>query len=1203
MKKNINRILTALIMWMFLSPYLHAQCGPVVSTFPYTEDFEASAAWTTGGTNNDWAWGTPANTTINNAGGGTKCWIAGGLTGNSYSNSEQAWIMSPCFDFSTLSYPWISFKIFWECERQWDGMVLQYSLNGGTTWANVGAFGDPVNCLNQNWFNYNNITWLNSLPAGTRNGWSGRTGPTVAACTGGFGSNTWVTATHCMTALANQPSVRFRFLFGSGTTCNSYDGIAIDDILIQNAPANNANFSSSCAGGNTVNFTNLSTQCPTAYAWDFGDPASGGANTSAATNPSHTFSGPGVYNVSLTTSGPCNAPSTIVIPVTILGANITSTPVTCNGAGDGTATAQPTAGAGPFNYVWNTLPVQNSPTATGLTPGTYTVTVTAAGACSVTSSVTITQPTPLNLTISSTTQPNCGASNGSITASASGGNGGYNYTWIPGPWPGNNYSGIGAGTYTCTVTDAQGCASTTSATLISLPPPTANANNTGPYCAGTTIQLNGSGSINYSWAGPLGFSSALQNPTLPLCTVGMGGVYTVTATDAFGCSGTATTTVIVNASPVPTATNTGPYCSGTNIQLNSPAGFATDDWAGPNGFVAADVQNPVIVGSTAAMTGIYTVTVTNGAGCSATATTSVVVNTSPVVIAGSNSPVCTGAQLDLNASLVAGVTYDWTGPNAFTALNQQNPSLPGVTIPASGLYTVLVTDGVGCTGTSTVNVLVNSNPVPIANNNGPLCEGNTLNLTSNGGIIFDWTGPNGFNQPNTQNPSITPITVADAGLYSVTVTDGNGCLATATTPVVVNVLPLASASNTGPVCEGNLLDLNANGGVLYAWTGPGGFVDPVNQNIQLNPAQVNQNGTYTVTVTDANGCSATATTHVVIYANPIINATTNAPVCTGNALILNANGANNYSWTGPSGFSAVLQNPTIVNPTVINNGLYTVTGTDLIGCSSTATVLVTVYASPTVALVASQLTGCAPVCIDFNDLSTVAGSTLQTWNWNVEGQNPSTNQNPTFCFNNPGQYDVSLTVSSADGCTATLGINDYIQINPTPVAEFIYAPNEIYESEPEVSFTNTSAGATSYIWNFGDGGSSVLTNPVYAFADTGMYCISLEAVNMAGCMDTVVHCLRVIPDFSIYVPNTFTPNKDELNPIFKIYGRGIASLEAIIFNRWGQEIYHFSDVESGWPGTLEDGTDCEMGVYIYKIRVTNVYGTEYNLTGQVNLLR
>lgn len=175
----------------------------------------------------------------------------------------------------------------------------------------------------------------------------------------------------------------------------------------------------------------------------------------------------------------------------------------------------------------------------------------------------------------------------------------------------------------------------------------------------------------------------------------MDGVYTVTATDAFGCTGTATTTVVVNASPAPTATNTGPYCSGTNIQLNSPAGLATDDWSGPNGFVATDVQNPVIVGSTAAMAGIYTVTVTNGAGCSATATTSVVVNNSPVVIAGSNSPVCAGGQLDLNATLMAGVTYDWTGPNTFTALNQQNPSIPEVTVSVTSYWPGLLKQKVG----------------------------------------------------------------------------------------------------------------------------------------------------------------------------------------------------------------------------------------------------------------------------------------------------------------------------------------------------------------------------------------------------------------------------------------------------------------------------------------------------------------------------
>ena len=130
-----------------------AQCsGPIINTFPYTEGFESAMSWTSGGTNSDWSWGTPNCTIINSAGEGTKSWVVGGLNGTGYNSSEQSWLRSPCFDFSSLSNPWIQFKIFWECERQYDGMVLQSSVDNGASWQNVGAFGDPVNCLNQNWF-------------------------------------------------------------------------------------------------------------------------------------------------------------------------------------------------------------------------------------------------------------------------------------------------------------------------------------------------------------------------------------------------------------------------------------------------------------------------------------------------------------------------------------------------------------------------------------------------------------------------------------------------------------------------------------------------------------------------------------------------------------------------------------------------------------------------------------------------------------------------------------------------------------------------------------------------------------------------------------------------------------------------------------------------------------------------------------------
>src|SRR5678809_996767 len=135
-------------------------------------------------------------------------------------------------------------------------------------------------------------------------------------------------------------------------------------------------------------------------------------------------------------------------------------------------------------------------------------------------------------------------------------------------------------------------------------------------------------------------------------------VYTVTVTDPAGCSATATTTVTVNAMPVPTANNTGPYCPGVTIQLNSPTGSATDDWTGPSGYVQNNMQNPTIPGATIAMSGVYTVTVTTAAGCSATATTTVVVNAAGVAVANNTGPYCAGSTINLT-SPAGPIDWDW----------------------------------------------------------------------------------------------------------------------------------------------------------------------------------------------------------------------------------------------------------------------------------------------------------------------------------------------------------------------------------------------------------------------------------------------------------------------------------------------------------------------------------------------------------------
>ena len=189
-----------------------AQCVGGISTFPYNESFELSDGnWVTGGTASDWAWGVPTKPVINFAGQGMRCWVTGGLTNAFYNNGESSFLKSPCFDFSTLVNPQISFKIFWETEKTFDGADLQYSVDGGTTWLDLGTANSNNVCGNTNWYNSGSVRFIGNKP-----GWAGNI--QTSGCTPGNGSGGWLTATHEMSALAGKPNVVFRFEFGAGTT-------------------------------------------------------------------------------------------------------------------------------------------------------------------------------------------------------------------------------------------------------------------------------------------------------------------------------------------------------------------------------------------------------------------------------------------------------------------------------------------------------------------------------------------------------------------------------------------------------------------------------------------------------------------------------------------------------------------------------------------------------------------------------------------------------------------------------------------------------------------------------------------------------------------------------------------------------------------------------------------------------------------------
>ncbi|MEO0895149.1 MAG: T9SS type A sorting domain-containing protein [Bacteroidota bacterium] len=200
--------------------------GSFVNTLPYFEDFEGGpGGWTSGGTNNSWAWGTPNKTVIQGAASGVNAWTTGGLTGD-YNANENSFLLGPCFDLSNVAVPIIEFDIWWNSEFSWDGTVLQSSTDGGVTWDRVGNFGDP-----NNWYTDNT---LNGSPGGQNQGWTGRGNGTF-----GPGSGGWVHAENELAGLGGENAVLLRFAFGSDGFVED-DGIAFDNILIYEKPDFNA---------------------------------------------------------------------------------------------------------------------------------------------------------------------------------------------------------------------------------------------------------------------------------------------------------------------------------------------------------------------------------------------------------------------------------------------------------------------------------------------------------------------------------------------------------------------------------------------------------------------------------------------------------------------------------------------------------------------------------------------------------------------------------------------------------------------------------------------------------------------------------------------------------------------------------------------------------------------------------------------------
>ncbi len=685
--------------------------------------------------------------------------------------------------------------------------------------------------------------------------------------------------------------------------------------------------------------------------------------------------------------------------------------------------------------------------------------------------------------------------------------------------------------------------------------------NSGPICPGTTANLTAStvaGASSYTWSGPNGFTSNLQNPTnVPVPSAPGSYNYVVTVIGGNGQPCTSTTTVVVNDPQVDAGVNQT-VCAGDPVTL---AGALATTYAWDNGVTDAVPFVPVA-------TGIYTVTGTTN-GCTATDQVLVTVTPLPILSAGNDVALCAGFSIVLTG-VGSGLSWD-------------NGITDGVSFVPTATTTYTLTSTVnGCTSTDDVVVTVNALPIANAGPDQAVCIGSPVTLNSTGPNPT-WTG--GITNGLAFSPNVTQT-------YTLTVVDANLCTSSDDVLVTVNLYPIISAGPDQTVCSGTAVTLAGSGGTSYTWNN--GVLDGVS----FVPAV----GTITYTATDNNptGCSGSDQVTITVNPLPIVNAGNDTLICYGVSLILAGQGAVSYVWDN-SVINGILFTPSAT-------ATYNVVGTDANGCVNTDQVIVSVTPTPLVSFVASVSAGCVPVVVTYTNTN----PTANTYLWDLGNGVTSTNPNTvTTTYTGVNCYDVTLVSTTPNGCIGQTTINSIVCANDNPVAAFTADPNVLSLIDTYTQLLNESTGAENYLWNFGDGtATSIDINPGHFFPsdEPGSYQITLVAYSVFGCTDTATVNIEVQDAVIYYVPNSFTPDDDEYNPVFKpVFTSGFDPYDykMLIYNRWGEIVFETHDTEFGWDGTyLGTSGLVKEGDYIWQIEFkTTLSDARKKLSGSVTLLR
>lgn len=995
-------------------------------------------------------------------------------------------------------------------------------------------------------------------------------------------------------------------------TVDAYPSITINSIPLSAIICVGQSVQLTASGGSTYNW-------------------SGGINNGVAFYPSISQ----VYTVTVASPLGCSATSTKLItvnplPTLTISSNPTNSTICLNQSITLTA-------SGANTYSWSGGVVNGVPFFPA-SSGTYTVTGVSAAGCSATATKAIV--VNANPVLSLSTNPaNPTVCNGIPVQLTAGG--ASLYSWSPGAGL-NSTSGplvtaapITTTTYTVTGTNVNGCTATMSqsVTINSLPTISISPNNAS-FCIGGNINLIAGGASSYSWSPSTGLNQTFGTNVIanPSTTT----TYTVTGIDANGCSATNTKLVTVNALPTINVLPLNPaICLNQSVNLTA-GGASSYVWSPATGL---NQTTGTTVSASPTTTTTYTITGTDVNGCTNTTSNTVTVNALPTLsTTPSAATICIGDSVTLNVN--GADTYTWS-PNA--GLNQSTGTQVKASPNSTTIYTITGTNANGCTQTQTLSVTVNPLPVLSALPANPaICFSESITLTANGAVSYTWSPATGLN--NTATPSVlaNPTTTQT---YTITGTDANGCVNTLSTTLTVNPLPVLGVLPLNPsICIGDAVNMSVNGANTYLWSPASGLNTTLGNSVQANPTSTT---TYQVVGTSALGCKDSITNTVIVNPLPVLVVSPiSTTICQGQSTNLTVNGASTYVWT-PGGSLNTAQGDSVL-ATPFTTTTYTIVGTDVNSCTSAVQILVNVnpsynhfdtlelcqgmsytFGSQTITTAGNYVhtfqTGLScdstvnlhvkvydkpvanftleehacvnePVLIQNNWQSSQASYTWNVGDGILTGNTPSINVIWTL----PGTKLVSLEVATQSPCIPELFI-DTIQVHEAQAKIIVSDADTFFCIYDQVKLQTPNINGYSYLWS-----PSTYFNST-SFTAEGVVkepvTVKVNVKDQWGCEAEDSKYLNVQPCCNAYLPNSFTPNGDGLNDVFRIIGEGnYRILDFYVANRWGNIIFRTIDQNVGWDGKIQ-GVEQSMDTYYYFLKYECANGEKRFIKGDLTLLR